>query len=115
MVLLILHHRASIIRNHQLLGWRNHHEKKVVRKGGLFADRISMPNPEAKLMKAVSKQRNLSNSAWTVIPSTGANNYYDPLNPDRVVQKQFLLVHRSAKKIQLIMHYLALQKYLERH
>ena len=81
----------------------------------MFVDLISMPNSEAKLMKAVSKQRNLSNSAWTVIPSTGANNYYDPLNPDRVAQKQFHLVHRSDQKIQRIMHYLALQKYLERH
>ena len=81
---------------------KSQREKRRVEKGKpeLFVDHISMPHPKAsnhkfmsiKLTKAVSKPRNVSNSAWTVTPPpTGANNY-DPLNPDRVVQKQFLLV-----------------------
>ncbi len=49
-----------------------------------------------KLIKTASKT-GVSQSAWSVAPRGNSTNgkRMDPLNPDRHLEKQFLLVHRS--------------------
>lgn len=65
----------------------------------LFMNRISAVCEQVSPLK-LARQKDPKSTTWTVLPSSSksSNVDFDPLNPDRFVDKVFQLVHRDDKK-----------------